>query len=267
MPDSTFSVTAIVAIRNGAYYFNRLCKHCRDNGIALAVIDNESEDNLQELIDKNLDVVVRSSSLTYDGVFDLTRQLRAKQALAESLNANWIIHLDVDELLFSDIPGENLLDAFRRVDAQGHDAINFDEFVFLPVDRFKDYDSDNFHEMRWYYFFEPRQSRLIRAFRSDLRIRIESGGHDVEGAEKIYPQNMIMRHYMFKNKSHVKLKYKLRQYSEGDVRNKFHGNRIPLQNNQLFLPARKSLICCSKNQWNLDKSMPQNKHFWQWQNK
>ena len=264
MPFNDLSVIAIVTIRNGAYYFNRLCTHLNKNGIALAVIDNDSDDNLQELIEKNKETVISSTMLAYEGHFDLTKQLRAKQSLAGTLKADWIIHLDVDELLFSDVPGETLNDAISRVDSLGFDAINFDEFVFLPIKLLSDYSSDNFHQMRWYYFFEPRPKRLIRAFKSNLETRIDSGGHDVVGVQNLYVKNMIMRHYMFENRSHLETKYRDRTYSNIDMKNRFHGNRLLLQSKPTILPSRKRLVRAKKSAWILNSSAPKTTHFWQW---
>jgi len=264
MSEPSFTVTAIVAIRNGAFYFNRLCEHMRQNNISLAVIDNESEDGLQKLIQQNQDVVECSTMLGYNGSFDLTKQLQAKREIASTLDSDWIIHLDADELLFSDIPHETLLDAIHRVDTLGYEAINFNEFVFLPVERLKKYNHNTFHEMRWYYFFEPRKNRLVRAFRNNLRTDIESGGHEVEGDFSLYPVSMIMRHYIFESKSHAHKKYRTRTYSQGDIDKKFHGNRLPLQNIRINFPSRKELICADKDDWILSTSQPKKQHFWEW---
>jgi len=259
-----FCVTAIVAIRNGAYYFERLCKHLRDNSITLAVIDNDSTDDLQTIVRRNSDIICNTSTLKYHGSFNLTQQLEAKQSIAKEIESDWIIHLDVDELLFSDIIGETLFDALYRVHYTGYDAINFDEFVFLPAEVGVHYQKNNYPEMCWYYFFEPRPKRLIRAFKTHLSTQVESGGHDVEGYRNLYPDNMIMRHFMFENKSHAQRKYRDRTYSDIDIENKFHGNRILLQERALALPHRHELCRADKGDWLLDTSQPRLKHFWDW---
>ena len=264
MSHKKLKITAIVAIRNGAFYFPLLCQHARQNGFSLAVIDNDSEDNLQELIKQNNDVIESSEMLSYEGRFDLTKQLEAKENLILSLDADWIIHLDVDELLFSDTRNETLLDALSRVHEAGFNAINFDEFVFLPMQLFKRYNSSNYNAMDWYYFFEPKPNRLIRAFHNTLKTEITSGGHNVEGNLKLYPKSMIMRHYMFENRKHAQTKYMLRLYSDQDLNNKFHRNRRLLQNKKLCLPAKKHLFHAPKDEWSLDKSLPKTKHFWEW---
>ena len=50
-------------------------------------------------------------------------------------------------------PGESLLDAFRRLDADGWNAVNFDEFVFLPIERDYPTQADGFPNLALYYFF------------------------------------------------------------------------------------------------------------------
>lgn len=257
-------VTAIVAIRNGAFYFSRLCQHARTNGFSLAVIDNQSEDNLQQLIKQNLDVIETSVMLSYDGKFDLVKQLEAKASVAKNLDADWIIHLDVDELLFSNTKDETLQVTLSRIHDAGFNAVNFDEFVFLPIQRLKPYNAKNYHTMNWYYFFEPKPNRLIRAFHNTLTTQVTSGGHNVEGDLKLYSESMIMRHYMFENRRHAQTKYRHRIYSEQDLEKKFHRNRTLLQNKELFLPPKKLLLCAPKSAWSLDKSDPKATHFWEW---
>lgn len=260
------SVIAIVAIRNGVYYLPRLCQHARENGYQLAIIDNDSKDNLLEITELNKDVIAYVENLPYDGCFDLLAQLEAKALLTKKVNADWVIHLDVDELLYSNVEGETLQQAFFRVQTEGHNAVNFDEFVFLPLERFKRYDSDNYHQMCWYYFFEPRPVRLVRAFKAELQIKPQSGGHNVQGEAKIYPTNFVMRHFMFENRSHVKKKYLTRTYSDSDIKSKFHGNRLVIRGQKLSLPSRSRLHKASPDDWLLDKTNPQTKHFWQWDN-
>lgn len=264
MSHKKLKITAIVAIRNGAFYFPLLCQHARQNGFSLAVIDNDSEDNLQELIKQNSDVIETSEILRYEGKFDLVKQLETKSSLMQSLDADWIIHLDVDELLFSDNQDETLLSALSRVHDAGFNAVNFDEFVFLPMQRFKQYNSSNYDTMDWYYFFEPKPNRLIRAFHNTLKTEVLSGGHNVEGDLKLYPTSMTMRHYMFENRKHAQTKYRLRIYSDQDLSKKFHRNRTLLQNKKLSLPMKKHLFRAQKDEWALDKSLPKIKHFWEW---
>ena len=267
MSKSEFSAVAIVAIHNGVYYFDRLCKHLRDNNLLLAVIDNGSQDNLKALVQQNQDLICSYTRLDYDGSFDLTKILQAKENLAMTLDANWIIHMDIDELIFSDIAGETFSNALHRVDSAGFDAVNFDEFVFLPINYFQDYSINNFHRMQWYYFFEPHQNRLVRAFKKGHKTKIASGGHNVEGPARVYPANMALRHYMFENKAHVKRKYRDRIYALENISRGFHGNRVMLQNAELSLPSRRLLKRLKKNQWCLDTSLPYKKHFWQWAKK
>ena len=118
--------------------------------------------------------------------------------------------------------------------------------------------------MGWYYFFEPKPNRLVRAFHKDLKIDIFSGGHNVEGNLNLYTENMVMRHYMFESRTHAKRKYKNRFYSEQDLKKKFHLNRALMQNKRLCLPPKKKLLQASSDEWCLDKSKPEIKHFWEW---
>lgn len=72
--------------------------------------------------------------LPFDGVFDLKKMLLVKQEIAGTLDADWLIRLDADEILHPYHQGESLREGITRLDAKGWDVINFDEFVFLPGD-------------------------------------------------------------------------------------------------------------------------------------
>ena len=257
-------ITAVVAIRNGAFYFPKLCQHARQNGFTLAIIDNDSTDNLQTLIKQNSDVIEYSTMLKYDGKFDLIKQLEAKENIIRRITTDWVIHLDVDELLYSNIENESLQKSISNAHHAGYNAINFDEFVFLPIQRFKSFDSSNYHTMDWYYFFEPKPNRLIRAFNKSLKTDVRSGGHNVAGDLKLFPQSMIMRHYMFENRKHAKVKYRDRLFTDRDLEHNFHKNRVSMQGKQLFLPAKKKLSRVLNGQWVLDKIELKTKHFWEW---
>jgi len=264
MIQKQLDITAILLIRNGAYYFSKVCQNARENGFSIVVIDNDSEDNLQQLIKQNLDVVKDTYMFDYDGKYDLVKLLQAREKVAESIDSDWIVNLDIDEILYSNTENETIQEALTKAHNKGFNAVNFDEFVFLPVQKFKRFKAKNYHTMEWYYFFEPRPNRLIRAFHKSLKTDLNSGGHTVEGNVKLYPHNMIMRHFMFENRKHAKTKYKNRLYAERDLEKKFHGNRLLIQDKNICLPSKKHLMRSCKGQWVLDKSDPKNKHFWQW---
>ena len=124
--------------------------------------------------------VFRIGTLPSKGFFDLVELLQYKERLTRKIQADWFIHVDADEIREAPEPNRTLHEAITAVDAQGYNAVNFDEFVFLPTT-----DSDSFEgtdyvaSMRYYYFFEAEPLRRINAWKAgprpvDLTM---SGGH------------------------------------------------------------------------------------------
>jgi hypothetical protein len=95
--------------------------------------------------------------------FDLRAVLRAKEKLAREINADWFIHHDADEIREAPAPYKTLREAICAVDREGYNAINFDEFVFVPTSDNDSFEGTDYPKtMRYYYFFEPCPLRQIK---------------------------------------------------------------------------------------------------------
>ena len=204
-------VTAVVAVRNEEAYLANCLRHLVRNGVAFAIIDHDSSDATPSVYRRaefaaNLVDVVR---LPFTGAFSLTAQLRAKMAVVERLQTDWVIHADADEEMDSYRAGETLAGALRRIGAAGWNAVDFDEFVFMPVDH--DYVSDTQlpQPMRYYYFFSPHVPRLMRAWRRDAALSmVEQGGHILTGESlRLAPERLALRHYVVRSRPHAFDKY------------------------------------------------------------
>ena len=109
-------IVAIIACRNEEAYLANCLRHLVDNGIPFAVIDNESSDGTADIL-RRPDLrrsLVALEQLPFDGSFALESQLRAKTDLIDRLKADWIIHLDADEVMHSSREGESLRDVIVR---------------------------------------------------------------------------------------------------------------------------------------------------------
>ena len=54
--------------------------------------------------------------------------------VVEALNSDWVVHVDADVIMHSYREGEGLREGLSRLDAEGWNVVNFDEFVFLPIE-------------------------------------------------------------------------------------------------------------------------------------
>lgn len=129
-------IVAIIACRNDDAYLGNCLNHLRANGISYAIIDHDSNDATREILDRPTvrDGLVHYETLPFDGTYNWHRLLSAKMELADRLGADWVIHHDADEVIQTYAPGETIADAIRRLSTAGATVINFDEYVFLPVD-------------------------------------------------------------------------------------------------------------------------------------
>ena len=261
-------IVAVIAVRNEQNYIANLLRHLNDNEIYYAIFDNSSTDSTLEIVNKDefRPRLVSIGHIPFDGTFDLTLQLTKKAALIESIEADWIIHLDADEILHSYREGENLNEAIARTDAAGFNVIDFDEFVFLPVDFNYEPDCIGYQRMRYYYFFQPRTPHRMIAWKksADLSM-IESGGHQLTGADvRLSPEKMAMRHYIFCNEEHALRKYTDRRFAPHDLARGWHANRIGQSPDEFRFPSAGRLCRIEAEQSRqFDRRCPMMRHYWQ----
>ena len=265
------NIIAIIGCRNEEPYLANCLRHLLDNDISFAVIDSESTDGTSAILSRP-DLkrgLAAYQTIPFDGTFRMQPILRAKEVMAQQLEADWIIHLDADEIMHSSRDGENLHDAIARLSAEGANVVNFDEFVFLPVDH--DYCADiaGHQQIRNYYFFEPHPQRLMRAWRKDAGLSmVATGGHRLKGAEvRLAPEALILRHYIFLSQEHAFRKYSERAFDEYEVHQLgWHGNRYkqPLERFR-FPPVHLLKRLHPPESRTLSKAQPKKRHYWQWE--
>jgi len=231
-------ITAILCVRNEAKYLRTTLDHLVKNGIQIALIDNDSNDESKSIFEFYEDSIVSMTTLPYKGYFSLSEQLEEKSKVIDLTESDWFIHIDADEIMESPKDNESLRSGIERANREGFTAINFDEFVFIP-EKDKSYEYKNFYTlMRWYYFFEPRPKRLLRAWKARQGLRQAAGGHHLNGNFKLFPKNFILRHYPVLSQSHANLKYPQRKFSPTDLKNGWHGNRVNVNETDMTLPSQ-----------------------------
>ena len=147
-------IVAILAVRNERAYLSNCLSHLVAKGIAFAVVDNDFTDGSTELVHdrKFAHHLAGYHRVPFSGTFSWEEILRAQEQLLHAIDADWHLLLAPDEIMHSYVPDGSLASAIARVDQQGYDVINFDEFVFLPVDGDYVPDIDGMQPLRYYYF-------------------------------------------------------------------------------------------------------------------
>ena len=258
-------IVALLAIRNEALYLEKCLEHLYQQGVEVCIIDNESTDNSLNIAKSFLGRgVFRIETYSYNGYYDWIGLLRIKEKLASEIEADWFIHHDADEIREAPAHYVNLYQGILAADNEGFNAINFDEFVFIPVDENdKNEDKDFVRRMKYYYFFEPYTFRQVKAWKkTNLPINlVDSGGHSVDfDGRKIFPENFILRHYIGLSASHLNSKYSQRVFSEVEVNERgWHGWRAKFSEHCLSLPAFENLkLYLNNGKW--DKTDPKTEH-------
>ncbi len=240
-------IVALLTVRNEERYLKRCLEFLYNEGIEVCVIDNDSTDKTLEIAesfrDKN---VFRIEHYPFNGVFELEPLLKMKENLSYEIDADWFIHYDADEIRQAPKRFATLKDAIIEVDKIGYNAINFDEFVFIPTKEEPDHEGKDYIEtMRYYYYYEPMTFRQIKVWKNfGQKIDIAgSGGHRINFENrKIYPESFILRHYIVLNKAHATAKFCGRVFSEEEViKKRWHVQRQQCQPNDIILPEASEL--------------------------
>jgi glycosyltransferase involved in cell wall biosynthesis len=238
-------VVAVLAVRNEARFIRGCLEHLFSEGVEAHVIDNESTDATREIVHEYLGHgVVGVETLPRDGTFSLRAQLRRKEQLYCTIEADWFMHVDADEIHHAP-GGVRLAESFARSEADGYNAVNFLECTFVPTREEPDHDHPRFREtMRWYYPFLPVFPHRLNAWkRQPVPVDLgSSGGHVVQFAGlRMDPRSLIMRHYLFLSRDHAVRKYQLMSFEPSECADGWHGWRTWVDFRSLALPSRHEL--------------------------
>ena len=185
------NIVAVLAIRNEKTFLANALQHLIDNGHSLC----HSGQRIRRRRKPTFCVSLASSKTLFISKHYPTPAIsisllnwKRKQRLYDELDADWLMHLDAD----GDRPFLTALESastkpLPALPQTGADAINFDEFVFLPVDHAYIPDHDGPQPMRHYYYFDPGVPQKINAWRAALRPnKVKSGGHKIHGTKNMF---------------------------------------------------------------------------------
>lgn len=205
-------VVAIIAAYNEADIIEQVVGDLIAQGVHVYFLDDGSTDGtvgaVERCLDRGLLGIERVGDARPDasrGRFEWERLLLRKAELARELDAAWFIHHDADEFRESPWTQLTLLDAIRRVDALGYNAVDFASFDFWPVhDDFRP--GDDVREAFSYYAERAPYDRLqIRCWKkTDAVVDLAStGGHEArfEG-RRVFPLRFVSRHYPIRGQAH-----------------------------------------------------------------
>jgi hypothetical protein len=255
-------VLALLAARNEERFVGGCIAHLARHGLETYLIDNDSTDRTVELA-AGAPGLAGIETVPYDGVYDWRRLLERKEELAASLDADWFLHADPDEIRLPPSSAVSLADALAAADAAGYDAVNFVELTFVPTKESPDHDHERFQEtMRRYYPFQPAFPHRLTAWkRQGSRVDLaSSGGHCVAfPGLRMFPESFPMRHYLFLSIDHARRKYGERVFAAEELAAGWHSGRAQLDADAIeLLPENRLRLYTGDDE--LDPSDPWTAH-------
>lgn len=252
------------------YNESRFIEPCLNNyikqGVEVYLVDNDSTDDTVEKAKAYLGRgLIGIEHWPRAGLYDNTAQLHRKEALAQSLDADWFIQTDTDEIRLPPTGHPTLQAALTQADAAGYNAANFMEYVFIPVAESPNHDHPNFQEtLRWYYPFQPFYPHRLTAWKRQpgpVNL-VEAAGHRVNfPGLRMSPELFKIKHYIGLSVPHLLEKYGQRRHPPEEIAKGWQGWRERLQPHQITLPSQADMRLYVSDEA-LDPSRPLQKHNW-----
>jgi SAM-dependent methyltransferase len=259
-------VVAVLTTRNEERFIGGCLDDLVRQGVQVYLCDNQSTDRTLEIARSYRGGgVIGIESIPHHGEFNWEGLLRRKEELFRSLDADWLMHVDADEIFLSP-SSASLASAITTVDALGYDAIEFAEFTFIPTREHPDHDRPDYQDtLHTYYPFLPKSPHCVRAFKKvngPMEIAW-SGGHVPRFSHpmSLCPEPFRMKHYLFLSPSQAAHKYAGRRYRTEEVDGRgWHGWRPHLRPEHIRLPSASELRVTISD-GDLDKSNPWARHW------
>ena len=235
--------------------------HLERNRIKVHIIDHSSTDGTSQIIALHKSApVIEVTHQEFDGVFRLKQLLELKEAIVKNLTDDWVIHSDADEILGSPNEGESLREMIERLDREGFDVIDCDEFVFAPIEDASE-PRDFVNEMRHYYHFSPVGRTLHRVQRrANARLSWSAtGGHTLPlDGRKLAPERIRLKHYIGLSLDHLRSQYLGRVFAGEALQRGWHYNRVATTQEFIVKPDVSRLLNVDVDGWRTDK--PEQSH-------
>lgn len=258
-------VIALMTAYNEERFIAGCLEHLFDQGVETYLIDNGSTDRTAEIAERYLGrgLIGVEKFPRVEGTYKWAPLLRRKEELAASLEADWFMHADPDEIRIAPRPELTLAEAFADVGKKGYNAVNFVEFTFIPTREEPDHDHPDFvRTMRHYYPFMRNFPFQVKAWKkqSDRVNLVHSGGHRVRFPDfRLYPEPFKMRHYPYLSVPHIVSKYLDKKYDPEELKKGWHGYRARVVAEKIQLPSQRELHLYTSDDA-LDLSNPRVRH-------
>ena len=187
--------------------------HLNRHGVDVHIFDNWSTDGSFELA-QAAEAQRRCKSVKRfpdapSPHYEWAAQLRNVEAYAGTLDADWVIHYDADELRLPPWRSVTLQQGISFVDMLGYSAIDFTLLNFRFTSGQKSQAPYEQHLQRFEFGTEPGHFVQVKAWKNQGQAVdiATSGGHSVEFAgRRVFPLNFLTKHYPLRSPEQAKRK-------------------------------------------------------------
>jgi len=271
MADKLVKALAIVATKNEKRHIAFVLEALINEGLEVVMLDDGSSDGTVELANAYLGRgLLAIHSRPDKGVYDWSSVLRWKEKIGREYDHEWLIHADADEWLQHPNSGMSLMELIAEADECGANAVDFEEFTFLP-DSPLPAGKDPRKIFRAYYWHKPEGYGYLRAWKRSAGLtNTRSGGHGLHpilpwrrNALKIHAVKGVLRHYPILNAQHLREKYSSRNFAKKELSKGWHTDRVWLSSWNLNLSLNSHVFFLERPEAKeFNHSMPTKLHFW-----
>jgi hypothetical protein len=264
-PPECFHVVALMAGYNEADVIESSIMDLIEQGCDVYYLDNWSDDDsvlriqqLQRRYPQRITIEIFPAEKT--STYNWGQILDRKAELANTLRADWFLHIDPDELRESPWGRSvNLRQALYIANELGYNMVNFGMMlVFQPVIgstfvtgqtlrpsflyfRYNMFAGDSNQVKAWKSYYSSCNKAYINKTRVSINLS-SSGGHIAKYRDgptsKVFPYNFILRHYPIRSQEHGARKiFKERQgrWNETERKKKWHTQYNSVSKDENFL--------------------------------
>lgn len=206
-------IAAIMHAYNEADILPEVLQHLIEQGVEIHYFDNWSTDGSWEIVQ----TMMNHGQIKYcerfpskpSEQYEWHAQLTKTAAYAKTLDVDWIMHYDADEIRASPWEGVTLNEAIAHVDALGFNAIDFTVIDFRFIET-RPKGKVPYQQNLTHFEFGRRPGHFsqVKCWKNDSQINLaDTGGHDASfRGRNVYPIKFLLKHYPLRNKGQANKK-------------------------------------------------------------
>lgn len=255
--DKKLKVLAIIHTYNEEDVIRDTIEYLLKQDIDVYVLDNWSTDNTYNILKELKNIYSEKIALERypkekptENIYNWTEQLHRTEKLAKTLDYDWFIHYDADEIRVTPyLRNITLKEMIEFVDSLGYNAINTTILDFRMTDK-----NDNIFAKNTYFEFgrKPTHFMQIKTWKKCEDIDLATtGGHIAQFKnQKVYPLKIINKHYPLRSLKQAKKKVyidRLPRFEKEKKEKGWHCHYDKIAHDKDFIYDKKNLNKYDKN--------------------